>query len=419
MFLKNAYFYILAEMSCAKPENRNSYRKQQMICNFDWDVKEQFASDGASKRDLHPCIQLKSVPHGEPITARSNSTRNISMWGKDKRMVNDKLLGSLTTNSKSAFISKILKGRWREEHNLRERDRRREESIFYELIRTCLSEEEVRRFLPGVKKTPKNLSYQQILQISAKVVNKEIQEMVSFNHLLMRVQILEDACLELGIPLPENRPQIIPPMEKHERYAKIVQEALQMEKYRMHRNTNGGGDGERLPTSREVAMKIDKRLRESDSSFIRESKRRLNDYDDHSSKRHHAFLSNLLTLHSSPCEGVTNEENDSPLTNKKPPHGTKDTPSDIHQHLPPSPGDTIRSLPLVNLHSPHASTTQLFDTQRQEDSKSDGVEDDVALNNVFNSPLLSPSTGVNLGIETEPLFCLLTSGEFDVQRVDT
>lgn len=101
----------------------------------------------------------------------------------------------------------------------------------------------------------------------------------------------------------------------------------------------------------------------------------------------------------------------------RPPHGTKDTP-DI-QILPQSTSvDTIPLSPRLNLCSSHASATQHLDPQSQEDLKNEEFLDVPALDDVFDLPLLSPSTGVNLGIETEPLFYLLSSTELDVHPVD-
>lgn len=75
----------------------------------------------------------------------------------------------------------------------------------------------------------------------------------------------------------------------------------------MHLNANGAGEGP--PTSREVALQIDKKLRESDRPPVRGSKKRSGDHYDRSSKRHHPS--------SLPCREVTSEENGFPFTNRE------------------------------------------------------------------------------------------------------
>ncbi|VDK42502.1 unnamed protein product [Taenia asiatica] len=217
-------------MTPRRLENLAVYRKQQVIRILGENIEGRYMDNTASGPPSLPPPQPKPLFQRSPVFASSNPAYNNSICDKDLRMGEGERLDIQTTGSKPASISGILRRRWRQQHNLRERDRRREESILYEMIRTCLSEEHIRLHLPGVNKAPENLSYHQILRISLEMLKNEEGEMDLFNHHKMVVQTLEQECLKRGIPLPEDRPLVIPPMEKHRRYAKIVIEALRMDR---------------------------------------------------------------------------------------------------------------------------------------------------------------------------------------------
>ncbi|VDM30624.1 unnamed protein product [Hydatigera taeniaeformis] len=350
-----------------------------------------------------------------PITVSPKHTYSPFVWDKEVKEGESGRLGLRTISSKPASLSEIERKRDRHEHNLRERDRRREESIIYELIRTCISKRDVRIYLPGVNKTPENLSYHQILLISSEIVKNERHEMAFFDYHKTAIQTLEAECLKRGIPLPENRPHIVSPMEKHRRYSKIVKEALRTDRCRMHQSIDG--DGGDLPTPREVALEMDKRLRESDGLFTIEPKRRSSNSDSRLSKRRRLFSPTLPTPHLSPPKEILNNENDFHFADGELSHGGEDTAFDIPIRLRSPPVDIIRLSPRLSLHSLQSSTTQHWDLPLQDKLEDDDV-DIITSNNAFNLSLSSPSAGVYLGIETEPLFRLLSSAEVEAPFMD-
>lgn len=403
-------------MTSRRLENRNHSRKQHLTWSFSGSDEGRSTANLASRHPSLSPSQPELLFHQSSTTTSFDPPYKCMMLDKDIRRGESKRICIRAANSSPVSTSEIVRRKGRQEHNLRERDRRRGESIIYELIRTCLSEEDIHLHLPGVNRTPENLSYHQILRISAELVKNEPHEMDAFSHHKLIVKILEEACHKLGVALPENRPFVIPPMEKHRRYAKIVKEGLRTDRCRMRQNA--GGDGEGLLTPREVALAMDERLRESDRLFTRESRKRSSNYHEHPPKHHQPSLANVPPPHSSPCQVVTNAQNDFPFTDRKPPCGAKDPPSDFRISLQFNSAETIHPSPALDFHSPLSSTARHQDRQRQAESKSEGVADVASSDSVFTFPLLSPSAGVDLGIETEPLFHLLST-KFDIDNVDT
>lgn len=212
-------------------QGQKSYNEQRIIRISDENVEGQCINNMASVRPSLSPLKPNRFFYRPSIVASSSQSYNSSMWGRDLRMEESGRFGLRAASSASESISGIIRRKWRQEHNLRERDRRREESIMYELIRTCLSDKDIHLYLPGVNKTPENLSYHQILTISSKIVENEMREMALFNRHKELVRALEAECIKRGIALPEDRPHITCPMEKHRRYAKIVNEALRMDRW--------------------------------------------------------------------------------------------------------------------------------------------------------------------------------------------
>ncbi|CDS38213.1 expressed conserved protein [Echinococcus multilocularis] len=141
------------------------------------------------------------------------------------------------------------------DHNEQERGRRRELAIIYEMIRTCITEEDIRRHLDGAGKCPEKLSYPQLLQISCGMIEDEIHDMAIYDRLVKEIAILETECLKLGIPLTD-KPHIIPPMRRHEIVAGVVEAVLKEDKASRNR------DGDYAISQRERALEAHRKLTE-------------------------------------------------------------------------------------------------------------------------------------------------------------
>lgn len=122
------------------------------------------------------------------------------------------------------------------DHNEQERGRRRELAIIYEMIRTCITEDDIRRHLDGTAKSADKLSYPQLLQISCGKIQDELHDQRVIRTLFRDIEILEHMCDELGISLEKKRPAV-DPMERHKIIAEVVEDVLSVDK--RSRNFNG------------------------------------------------------------------------------------------------------------------------------------------------------------------------------------
>lgn len=102
-------------------------------------------------------------------------------------------------------ISKSL--RFQENHRERERERRRELSILYELIRRCITEDDVCTYLPGRKNSVDKLSHLEILEISTLIVPDERHDLKVSENLMEDIERLEALCQRIGLPLDFRRPR--------------------------------------------------------------------------------------------------------------------------------------------------------------------------------------------------------------------
>lgn len=122
------------------------------------------------------------------------------------------------------------------DHNEQERGRRRELAIIYEMIRTCITEDDIRRHLDGTAKSADKLSYPQLLQISCGKIQDELHDQRVIRTLFRDIEMLENMCDELGISLEKKRPAV-DQMERHKIIAEVVEDVLSVDK--RSRNFNG------------------------------------------------------------------------------------------------------------------------------------------------------------------------------------
>lgn len=115
------------------------------------------------------------------------------------------------------------------DHNEQERGRRRELAIIYEMIRTCITEDDIRRHLDGTAKSADKLSYPQLLQISCGKIQDELHDQRVIRTLSRDIEILEHLCDELGISLEKKRPAV-DLMERHKIIAEVVEDVLSVDK---------------------------------------------------------------------------------------------------------------------------------------------------------------------------------------------
>nr|CDS29912.1 expressed protein [Hymenolepis microstoma] len=121
------------------------------------------------------------------------------------------------------------------DHNEQERGRRRELAIIYEMIRTCITEDDIRRHLDGTAKSADKLSYPQLLQISCGKIQDELHDQRVIRTLFRDIEILENLCDELGISLEKKRPAV-DQMERHKIIAEVVEDVLSVDKRTQRRN---------------------------------------------------------------------------------------------------------------------------------------------------------------------------------------
>ncbi|VDO13717.1 unnamed protein product [Rodentolepis nana] len=143
------------------------------------------------------------------------------------------------TNKTASVTRKISDPRDRQsqlDHNEQERGRRRELAIIYEMIRTCISEDDIRRHLDGTAKSADKLSYPQLLQISCGKIQDELHDQRIIRSLFRDIELLEQMCADLGIEIEKKRPAV-DPMDHHKMIAEVVEEVLSVDK--RSRNYNG------------------------------------------------------------------------------------------------------------------------------------------------------------------------------------
>lgn len=115
------------------------------------------------------------------------------------------------------------------DHNEQERGRRRELAIIYEMIRTCITEDDIRRHLDGTAKSADKLSYPQLLQISCGKIQDELHDQRVLRNLFREIENLENLCDEYNISYDKKRPAV-PSMERHKIIAEVVEEVLNTDK---------------------------------------------------------------------------------------------------------------------------------------------------------------------------------------------
>lgn len=115
------------------------------------------------------------------------------------------------------------------DHNEQERGRRRELAIIYEMIRTCISEDDIHRHLEGAAKSADKLSYPQLLQISCGKIQDELHDLKVLRLLMRDIERLENLCDVFGVPLERKRPALSP-MQCHKIVAGVVEDILKKDK---------------------------------------------------------------------------------------------------------------------------------------------------------------------------------------------
>ncbi|KAM3173985.1 hypothetical protein ACTXT7_011455, partial [Hymenolepis weldensis] len=106
-----------------------------------------------------------------------------------------------------------------------ERQRRRELAIMYELLRLCITEEDLRNFTLNVNKRVAEISYSEILSISVQKLKAVIKEFSRINHVMKDIKRLERLNQRLNIPIRIQRPASIS-MEFHQKLAEIVEDII-------------------------------------------------------------------------------------------------------------------------------------------------------------------------------------------------
>lgn len=91
-------------------------------------------------------------------------------------------------------------------HSEQERERRREISVLYELLRQCISSNDVYTYLPGREKPIEKLSQLDILEISTFIVPDELHDMKVSKYLMEDIKRLEALCRRLELQFDVLRP---------------------------------------------------------------------------------------------------------------------------------------------------------------------------------------------------------------------
>lgn len=115
------------------------------------------------------------------------------------------------------------------DHNEQERGRRRELAILYEMIRTCITQDDIQRFLDGGPKSPSRLSYPQILQIACENVEEDLHDMAILKSVMEQCDTLEKECRRLGVSYNEG-PRRDALMHRHKVTANAVHASLMSDK---------------------------------------------------------------------------------------------------------------------------------------------------------------------------------------------
>nr|CDS30474.1 hypothetical protein HmN_000285500 [Hymenolepis microstoma] len=84
-------------------------------------------------------------------------------------------------------------------HAIAERFRRRERSLLFELIRSCLTNKEVKAYLPKCSTSVRKLSQFEILTIAVKMIPNYIHDMISVKHILRDIEELSNMSKRLNL----------------------------------------------------------------------------------------------------------------------------------------------------------------------------------------------------------------------------
>ena len=115
------------------------------------------------------------------------------------------------------------------DHNEQERERRRELTMLYEMIRTCVTSADVQNFVEDTTKPLDRLSHPMLLQIGYNKVVEELHDYNTLDSLILACNALEEECRKRNIPFNE-RPRSTPILRRHKITADIVKESLMNDK---------------------------------------------------------------------------------------------------------------------------------------------------------------------------------------------
>ena len=107
--------------------------------------------------------------------------------------------------------------------------RRRELAIPYEMIRTCLSEDDIHKYLDRAPKSPSRLSYLQIPQIACKTAEEGAHDMSVLESVASQCEALEQECRRRGISFAEGPPRDAL-MQRHRVIARAAHKTLLRDK---------------------------------------------------------------------------------------------------------------------------------------------------------------------------------------------
>ena len=175
-------------------------RKQRLPCIRDRANFIQPSTDIDSDEEVNDYFDDSTLPKR---TIRSNNAPKKTLDSRDRRAQMD--------------------------HNEQERGRRRELAILYEMIRTCITQDDIQKYLEGGPKSPSRLSYPQILQIACGNVEEDLHDMRALERVAAQCEALEQECRRRGISFAEgpNRDAL---MQRHRVTANAVHESLMKDK---------------------------------------------------------------------------------------------------------------------------------------------------------------------------------------------
>lgn len=110
-------------------------------------------------------------------------------------------------------------------HSELERQRRRDLAIMHELLRLCITEEDLRNFKLNTDKPVEKISYAEILSISVRKLKTATKDLSRINHVMKDIKQLERLNQRLNIPIRIQRPAGIS-MKFHQELAEIVEDII-------------------------------------------------------------------------------------------------------------------------------------------------------------------------------------------------